>query len=148
MKSDRVRTVVAEAGIAVLIYWGLSTVFGMWTVPVAEAQSDMYLSRRIDQVEQRFYSIESRLNRLEMEAHRPSAVASRLPAAADSEIALLRSQIDALRVRVGEAECGLLKIDERTLTTAARAARRKSSSGGTENCRLNTAAPIQLSARP
>lgn len=148
MKSDRFKTTFAAAGTAVLAYWAFSACLGEWSVPVAEAQSDMYLSRRIDQVEQRFYSIESRLNRLEMEAHRPSAAGSRPPAGGDTEIAFLRSQLDALRVRVGEAECGLLKVDERTLTAAARAVRKRSLTGGTENCRLNSSTPVHLSARP
>ena len=53
----------------------LAAVFGERAVPVAMAQiSDQFLSRRIDQVEQRFYSIESRINRVEQQQlSRPSS---------------------------------------------------------------------------
>ena len=123
------------------------------TTPVS-AQTDMMLERRIAQVEQRFYYIETRLNQLENQSRYPGilpgatspsqAQLSQMQTALDA----LRVQIDSPRGRVGEVECGLLKVDERTLTPAARQARRQSASGSTEPCRADPNAPVRLSVRP
>jgi hypothetical protein len=142
-----VRTVLAVAGLAMLAYSLLAGVFGERATPTASAQSDMYLSRRIDQVEQRFYGIESRLSRLEMP--RPTTVTPPLVSSTnETELEFLRSQVNSLRTRLGEAECALLRLDERTLTAAARAARARVGPRDSDKCRQDLTAPIQLSARP
>ena len=138
---DRVKTLLAVAGMAVLVYGAFGNLAGSGVQRV-EAQSDVFLSRRIDQVEQRFYSLESRLNRIEMESRQPSIVNPR-PTGNEVELQYLRTQIDSLRSRLGEAECGLLKLDERTLT----AAQRRSTSAA-EPCRRNWGERIMLSVRP
>ncbi|HEY2867633.1 MAG TPA: hypothetical protein VGJ02_11125 [Pyrinomonadaceae bacterium] len=116
----------------------------------AHAQSSIMLEQRLNQVEQRFNYIESRLNRLESESRSQSTT---IPSRSNSELSLMKAQmdtmradIDSLRVRTGELECAVLKLDERTLTAAERAARRRG--GSSEPCRANTAAPVTLSARP
>jgi hypothetical protein len=139
--TDRVKTVLAIAGSAVLVYAAFANLSGSGVQRV-EAQSDIFLSRRIDQVEQRFYSLESRLNRIEMESRQPSLAAVR-PAGNEVELQYLRTQIDSLRARLGEAECGLLKLDERTLTAAQRRA-----VSSMEPCRRNWGERILLSVRP
>ncbi len=141
--------VLAIAGVAIGIYSGLAGIFGERAVrEVSAQQQDPFLSRRIDQMEQRFYQIENRLNRLET-ASRPSGIASpSVTGGNDTEIRLLQSDVSSIRLRLGEAECGLLRLDERTLTNAARASRKKATVGGTENCRLNSGSAIELSARP
>jgi hypothetical protein len=121
---------------------------------VVDAQTDMMLERRISQVEQRFYYIESRLNQLENQTRYPGV----LPGATSTsqvqlgqlrtELDTLRAQIDSLRSRVGEVECGLIKVDERTLSSAARQARRQSAPDSSEPCRSNPNSPVRLSARP
>ncbi len=126
---------------AIVLYSGVAGLFGE-RVQTVSAQSDIFLSRRIDQVEQRFYQIESRLNRIEMES-RTAVSSPRLPDTRDNEIALLRSQVDSLRTRIGEAECGLLKLDERTLPAAQRRG-----AAGSDPCRQNWGAPVRLSVRP
>ena len=139
------RSLIAIIGIAVGGYVVLS-----WferAVPVVLAQSDQFLSRRVDQVEQRFYSLESRLGRLEQQQTRP-AVSPPVFTTNETEVRLLRSQVDSLRTRLGEAECALLKLDERTLTPAARQARGRSREPGTDVCRQDPNSPIKLSARP
>lgn len=118
------------------------------------AQTDMMLERRISQVEQRFYYIESRLNQIENQSRYPGV----LPGASSpnpiqlgqlqTEIDTLRTQIDQLRSRVGEVECGVLKLDERTLTPAARQDRRQAAAGTREPCRMDERSPIRLSSRP
>jgi hypothetical protein len=123
------------------------------TTPVS-AQTDAMLDRRISQVEQRFYYIESRLNNLESQSRYPGIVPGSTSANQNqisqlrTEVDTLRTQIDSLRSRVGEVECGLLKVDERTLTLAARQSRRQSAAGSSEPCRADTSTPIKLSARP
>jgi hypothetical protein len=110
------------------------------------AQDVSRVEMRVNLLEQRFRSVEMSLIRLEQQ--------SRLPAmtpganARDAEAALLRTEVEALRRRLAEAECGLLRLDERTLTPAAREARREAGVGETEPCRLTPAAPLRLSTRP
>ena len=124
----------------------LYAVFVGRSVPVASAQTDMYLSRRVDQVEQRFYMLESRLNRLETSSN-PNSISPQIRNTNDVELQFLRTQIDGLRTRVGELECGILRVDERTLSAAARGSRRRSA-GNTEPCRQDPAKALELSARP
>lgn len=135
MRSDnRILYFVAIAALALSVY---NTLF-MASHP-ASAQNDMFLSRRIDQVEQRFYSLESRLNRLE--SVRPAVSSPTIADTNNIELQFLRTQLDGLRTRVGELECGVLRLDERTTVPA----RRMKSS---EPCRRDPAAVVQLSARP
>ena len=99
-------------------------------------------------MEQRFYQLESKIDRVEQETRRPAIASPSIAGGNDTEIRLLRSELDSMRLRLGEAECALLRVDERTLTPAARAARKNAMVGGTENCRVNPGAAIELSARP
>lgn len=116
-------------------------------IPETAAQTDRILESRLNVMEQRFYGLESRLNRIEQASIRPSVT---VPAAQDqtAEIQFLRSQVDSLRTRVGELECAVLKLDERTLTAAARARRQGHAVGAPDRCRMDNSTPVQLSARP
>lgn len=139
----------ALLGVAFAIYCVLITLFGGQAIPTAFAQQqDPFLSRRVDQIENRFYSLESRLNRVEQEASKPRPSTPGLLNTNDSDVQYLRSQIDSLRLRVGEAECGLLRLDERTLTAVAKQSRVKTGPKESDRCRVDTLAPIHLSARP
>jgi hypothetical protein len=143
-RNDKVKLMLALVGAAMLAYSSFELIFG----ERASAQNDQYLSRRIDQIEQRFYSIESRINRIESESRRP-AIASPLPVTtSDTEMQFLRSQVDGLRQRLGEVECGLLRVDERTLARSSRSGLSKGTATGTNPCRQDTAEPVKLSARP
>jgi hypothetical protein len=127
------------AGISfILTGQGTTTVF---------AQQDAFLNNRINQIERQFNSIEMRINRLEQQP-RLSSVTPQTSLNRDIEINQMRSQIQALQLRIVEVECSLLRVDERTLTTAARQARRKTISNETDRCRLNSNVPLQLSAHP
>lgn len=141
--ADNVRTILAVSGLLVVGYWAFTSVFG----ERVSAQSDTFLARRIDQVENRFYSMESRLNRLEQSLSRPAAALPRPGDVDVVEIQALRTQMDSFRVRLGEVECGVLRLDERTLTAATRRGR-SGAATGTERCRQNWGAAISLSARP
>jgi hypothetical protein len=104
-----------------------------------EPQDPASLDRRISMLEQRLYSIESNISRLQQYAttQRPSQVTS--PGASDRDITLLQEEIQRLTLRLGEVECGVLKLDERTTTP-----RKKSA----DPCRQNPDAPLRLATRP
>ncbi|MBV9242129.1 MAG: hypothetical protein JO314_08990 [Acidobacteria bacterium] len=137
------RNTATVIGLTMLIYNGLAGVFGSSGATTVHAQTDPFLSRRVDILEQRLYSIESRLNSINTQA-RPSVVPS-IPSTTQNDVDFLRTQVDGMRLRIGEVECGLLKLDERTLA----AAQRRTHAGTTsDRCRENYGTPIQLSARP
>lgn len=104
----------------------------------SRVQDLMSLERRVSLMEQRFYAIESRLNRLEQPApprREPPPVGAR-----DSEINLLSNEIEQLRRRLIEVECGVVRLDERT---------KKASTGKSgDPCRQNPTEPVKLSVRP
>ena len=104
------------------------------------------IESRISLLEQRFYSVEVSLRGLEQQLRLSGSATGR--AARDPEVNLLRAEIESLRQRLAEIECGLARVDERTLTPPAKEARRKSAGGGGDPCRLNADAPLRLHARP
>ena len=99
------------------------------------------LDRRISLLEQRFYSIESSISRLQqyVAAQRPPVSQ---PSTSDRDLILMREEIQRLSMRVGELECGLVKLDERTTT------RRNTADKPSDPCRLNADTAVRLSARP
>ena len=145
IKSLSGRSLLFGAGLAIAGYLVIG--IAETAITQVQAQTDQFLSRRVDQVEQRFYSLESRIGRLEQQQTRP-AISPPIFNNNETELSLLRSQVESLRVRVGEAECALLKLDERTLTPAARQVRARARSAGTDICRQDAASPIKLSSRP
>jgi hypothetical protein len=106
-------------------------------------QDVIRLDARISQLEQRFYTMETSLRTLEQQS-RMSAMGGRGGVTPD-DIALLRSEIQTLQVRVMEDECSLARLDERTLSPAARDARRKAA--GNDPCRLNFELPLRPPSR-
>jgi hypothetical protein len=112
----------------------------------AAPQDVIRLEGRLGQLERRLYSIEASIRALEQQSRLPDINAGR--AARDPEVGQLRSEVEVLRLRLAEAECGLSRVDERTLTAAAREARRRSAAGAGDPCRLNADAPVRLPARP
>jgi hypothetical protein len=107
-------------------------------------QDTIRLESRLNLLEQRFYSIETSIRSLEQQA-RIGGVASRT--VGQEEFRLLRLENEALRQRLADVECGLARLDERTLNPAAREARRKSSGSVVDPCRLNADAPLRLPDR-
>ncbi|HEY8562526.1 MAG TPA: hypothetical protein VIL74_19260 [Pyrinomonadaceae bacterium] len=116
-----------------------------FATPVA-AQQDPFLSQRLSQIESAVSRVETRLNRLESES-RLSAIAPRAADRDETAVRLLQSQLDVLQSRLAAIECGLVKLDERTLSAAARQARKNSAPLG-DRCRLDAGAPLQIVARP
>jgi hypothetical protein len=147
----RISVAALIVGLVALFGWRWLGDFGGEIPPTAHAQSAL-LEQRLNQVEQRFNYIESRLNRLESESRYPGVMPN-TSSRNNTELELMRTQVDSMRTeidslrgRIGEMECAVLKLDERTLTPAARAARKPGVSS--EPCRTNTGAPVRLSARP
>ena len=138
-----VRNIAALVGLAMLVYNGLAGIFGSSGAATAHAQNDPFLSRRVDMLEQRLYSIESRLNSVSTLVQPP--IVSSMPSTTQNDVNFLRTQVDGMRIRLGEVECGLLKVDERTLPAAQRRSRTGSSS---DRCRENYGLPVMLSSRP
>ena len=112
----------------------------------SSAQDTLQLDRRISSLEQRLYTLESNINQLRQQAMitRQSPVT---PSSRDPEVERLRSEIQLLQERVREVECAAAKLDERTLSPAAREARRAGGQAA-DPCRLRPETPVQLSGRP
>lgn len=137
--------IFALFGLTAVGYIGVSAIFGTG-IKTVEARQDPFLSQRLNQIEQRFTSIESRLNRVEQQSRFPITTPD-LSVGRDTELRLIRSQVETLQSRIVETECGLAKLDERTLSNTARQ-QRKSGAEKTNICRQTPNTPIQLSARP
>jgi hypothetical protein len=104
------------------------------------------LESRLSRLEQRLYSIETSIRVLEQQSRLSGVTTGN--AARDPEVGLLRMEVETLQRRLAEIECGLAKVDERTLSAAAKEARRKSIGGASDPCRLNAEIPLRLPARP
>lgn len=104
-------------------------------------QDAIRLENRITQLEQRLYTIDTNVRNLEQQS-RLAGSSSR--GAKPEDVDRLRLEIQALQQRLAEHECSLAKLDERTLTPAMRASRKKSGGSG-DPCRLNSDTPLQLS---
>lgn len=110
----------------------------------AATQDPAGLDRRISMLEQRFYSLESSINRLQQVVGSQRSTAS-TPATNDREITLLGQELQRLQLRMTEIECGLVKLDERTMPANAR---RSGAQRSTDPCRSSPNTPLRLSARP
>lgn len=105
----------------------------------AETQDPGSLDRRISLLEQRFFRLESSMTRLEqvISAQRSTPA----PSGRDQDVLLMRQELEGLKLRMNEIECGLVKLDERTTPANAR-------KGDNDQCRLNPNSPVRLSTRP
>ena len=109
----------------------------------AAPQDAIRLETRINQLEQRLYMIETSVRTLEQQARIGSATSRGV---SPEEVAALRAALQTLDLRLADDECAIAKLDERTLTPAARTARARSGAR-TEPCRLNADAPVRLPER-
>jgi hypothetical protein len=131
---------VALLRVIVIMYAGR----GVAGNEAAATQDPAGLDRRISLLEQRFYSLESSMSRLQqVVASQRSTGAS--PDTNDREITLLSQEIQRLQLRMTELECGLVKLDERTLPASAR---RSGDQKSNDPCRATPNTQLRLSARP
>lgn len=110
-----------------------------------EPQDASYLDRRISLLENRLGSIESSVRMLGQQSMSQRSAPSQ--PTRDPEIALLRSEVEILNARVRELECGLMHLDERTLSATAKQARKGTNAPANDPCRLNPETSVQLSTR-
>lgn len=106
----------------------------------AETQDPGSLDRRISILEQRFYTLQTSITRLEQVV--VSQRSTPAPATRDPQVEILRQEVEGLKLRLNEIECGMVKLDERT--TPPSATRRRDD----DQCRLNPNSPVRLSTRP
>ena len=141
---------IALAGVASLIAIGVSA--GNYSARASAAaansstQDVQSLDRRISFLEQRLFMIESRISRVEQQV----AANTRSPSSSQQNRAEieLRQEIEAVKAQTNQITCGLAKLDERTLSAAARLAERRSGNSTPDPCRLNPETPLRLSMRP
>ena len=133
---------VFVAGLGVATVFRISSAARSEVAPTQQ-QEVIRLENRIGQLEQRLFSIETSLRTLEQQT-RITGAASRTTGQED--LALLRSEVQVLQQRLADDECGLAKLDERTLSPATRDARRKSGAVS-DSCRANVDTPLRLPVR-
>ena len=111
----------------------------------AATQDVSSLDRRISMIEQRFYTLETSINRLQqyVTSQRSTGSSSDLR---DREVDQLRQEMQRLQLRLTEVECGLLKLDERTVAAAVN--RRSGEARPADPCRQNPGLPLRLPSRP
>jgi hypothetical protein len=112
----------------------------------AAGQDAVYLNQRISTLELRLNSIESSLRTLQQQQMISQQPAQTQPLR-DPEVSLLRSEVELLKGRVRMLECGLMHLDERTLSAGAKEARRKARDQFADPCRINPETPLQLSTQ-
>ena len=122
----------------------LCAVLGTGVEGHRETQDTIYLDRRISMLETRLNTIESSVRALEQQAMMSRSSSSQT--ARDPEITLLRSEVEILLARIRELDCGLARLDERTLSASAKEARKRTQPAQ-DPCRLNPEMPLQLSPR-
>ena len=110
------------------------------TYSTLSQQDVIRLENRVTQLEQRLYSIETTVRTLDQQS-RLSNMPSRT--VTPEEIAIMHTEIQTLQRRLVEDECGLAKLDERTLTPE----RRRRAGVASDPCRLNFEAPLRLPDR-
>jgi hypothetical protein len=135
----QVLVLVCVVGLAVLMVFRNSAAAP--ANAVEPQQEVIRLETRLNQLEQRLYGIETSIRTLEQQSR--LAPASRGGGVSVQDLALLQSQIQTLQVRLVDDECGLARLDERTLSPAMRNARRQSA-GRTDPCRTNVESPLRL----
>ena len=105
-------------------------------------QEVIRLETRINQLEQRLFSLDTNLRNLDQQLRLAISTGR---GSGGEDVARLRLELQALQQRLQEHECALSKLDERTLSAAMRAARRKSGPGSNDPCRSNVDTPVQFS---
>jgi prefoldin subunit 5 len=72
----------------------------------------MSVERRVSTLEQRLYTIDSNISQLQQQIMMMSR-ASAAPAGTSADVQQLRLELDLLRSRINQIECGVAKLDDR-----------------------------------
>ena len=98
------------------------------------------LDRRVSMLEQRIFIIEASMRRVEQQVTmRPSLQ----PDQTNAETVVLRNEVSRLRNEMQIVQCGLAKLDERTLSPELRLNRNENNSYK-DPCRARPEMPLQL----
>lgn len=139
----RALLVTGVAGLALVALFKIALASGVNNAPVPQ-QEVFRLETRINQMEQRLIQIDTSIRGLQQQSRLGAGAASGGVSAQD--VQLLRTQIQALQIRLAEDECALAKLDERTLSPAMRNSRRQSGVRS-DPCRVNVETPVRLPER-
>lgn len=139
----RALLVSGVAGLALVAIFKIALASGVNNAPVPQ-QEVFRLETRINQMEQRLIQIDTSIRGLQQQSRLGAGAASGGVSAQD--VQLLRTQIQALQIRLAEDECALAKLDERTLSPAMRNSRRQSGVRS-DPCRVNVETPVRLPER-
>jgi predicted nucleic acid-binding Zn-ribbon protein len=136
------RTIVLATALIVVGICVIRVLSGTRAENPTPAQQDVLrLENRITQLEQRLYGIENSVRTVEQQS-RLGTVSSRT--VSQDEMNLLRSEVQRIGQRLDDDECGLAKLDERTLSPQQRQTRRRTATSNSEQCRNNADAPLRL----
>lgn len=112
-----------------------------------EPQDLVSLDRRVSFLEQRLVTVETSLRNVEQQvAFAQRAAPSTAERTMDAR--LLQQEIDALQIRVRELQCGLGKLDERTLPANLKQSQTRAPARPLDPCRANPDAPLSVQPRP
>ena len=139
----RALLVSGVAGLALVALFRIALASGVNNAPVPQ-QEVFRLETRINQMEQRLIQIDTSIRGLQQQSRLGAGAASGGVSAQD--VQLLRTQIQALQIRLAEDECALAKLEERTLSPAMRNSRRQSGVRS-DPCRVNVETPVRLPER-
>ncbi|HEX5887142.1 MAG TPA: hypothetical protein VFY61_00505 [Pyrinomonadaceae bacterium] len=139
----RALLVSGVAGLALVALFKIALASGVNNAPVPQ-QEVFRLETRINQLEQRLIQIDTSIRGLQQQSRLGAGAGSGGVSAQD--VQLLRTQIQALQIRLAEDECALAKLDERTLSPAMRNSRRQSGVRS-DPCRVNVETPVRLPER-
>lgn len=136
----RAPLVAGIAALALVALFKIAFAAGANNAPPPQ-QDVIRLETRLNQLEQRLYQIDTSIRNIEQQSRLGGATRG----VNSQDVELLRSQINALQLRLLEDECALAKLDERTLSAAMRNSRRQS--GRSDPCRVNVDTPLRLPER-
>jgi|SRR5207253_11477933 len=131
------RTLLPALIVALCAMVGISARAYFPGTDAASTQNIAGLESSVRSLEQRLNFIETRISRLEQQSvlnSTPQASSTRN----ELQFDLLQRQIATLQGQITEIECGLAKLDERTLPPRVRAERIN------DPCRLNPDVPLRL----
>jgi hypothetical protein len=139
----RVAVFAWVVGLGLITIFRISLAAGSGAGP-AQQQEVIRLENRITQLEQRLFSLETTLRNIEQQSRMAGATARGV---GQDDLARVLAEVQTLERRLSENECGLAKLDERTLAPSLREARRKSGTVTNDPCRVNLDTPLRLPDR-
>ena len=138
---------IIQPAIIILALFAFGVASGSSASNPPAPQDVSYLNQRLNNLEQRLFNIESSINQLRSQAMTPSvsSPSAANPTVSREEVALFRTEITLSQRQIAELQCGLVKLDQRTLPAASRA--QLTPAEASDPCRRLADAPIRPGAR-